>query len=300
MSDPDKNNSGGASDAVRDSFQHELNLHGFGFQFRVLKEARDLHEARKSKWVFRVSEFPVHVQGSGTRIDFVLFRTSGDWWQADMICECKRANPATAYWCFIKAPFVYRGYPKASDPLVFESVVRSSLNMGALRTRAVPKEHTRDAYHVALPIRTGRSGDAQPVKQSRNEIEDAASQVMRGTNGYVETLSRHPQVMESGEQESIIRLVPVIFTTANLFVSKSDLSTADLETGNVNLQSGQLERVPWIWYQYNVSPGIKHATEPQEKQTKLEDYMLAEHIRSIGIVSPSGIEEFLQHTSESF
>ena len=68
-----------------------------------------------------------------------------------MICECKRANPASSNWCFIKAPFIARNYSRASDPLVFESVAQTN---GILRTYATSYDMTRDGYHVALPIRT--------------------------------------------------------------------------------------------------------------------------------------------------
>ncbi len=296
MPDPTANIEQSATNAVRDSFQRELNYHGYGFQFRVLKEARDLNKAYKSKWAFRVSEFPVQVQGSATKIDFILFRQPNDFWRADMICECKRANPATANWCFIRAPFVHRNYSRSADPLVLESLVQSNTTT-ELRFFAKSDRLVRNAYHVALPVRTGRKGDSQPVKQARSEIEDAASQVLKGTSGYVQTLSRNPPLTEVEGQDAIVRLLPVVFTTAKLFASNSDLSAADLETGDIDLQSGEFEQVSWLWYQYNVSPGIRHNISPVEREKKIEEYMIAEHVRSIAIVSSSGMEEFFTNES---
>jgi len=94
---------------VRNSFQKALNRHGYGFQFSVLKIAENLakkvdrHE--RSRWNFLFSEVPVEVQGSGTRIDFILSRSRSDLSPFFyLICECKRANPKLSNWCFVRAP----------------------------------------------------------------------------------------------------------------------------------------------------------------------------------------------------
>ncbi len=64
---------------VRASFQKALNQHGYGFQFSVLKIAENLAKRvdadERSRWNFLFSEVPVEVQGSGTRIDFILSRS---------------------------------------------------------------------------------------------------------------------------------------------------------------------------------------------------------------------------------
>ncbi len=284
------------TDDIRNSFQNELNLHGYGFQFSVLKSAQDLARATKSKWSFRVSEFPVEVRGVGTKIDFVLFRQPYSFWRADMICECKRANPALSNWCFIRAPYIHRNHGK-TPLLILESAIRSTT--GELRVFAKAESTAPQACHIGLAIKAKSKGDAEPVKQNtRSQIEDAATQVLRGVNGYIEMLAANPQLIELSGQDAIVRIVPVVFTTANLWVSNADLSTSDLSTGKVTLE-GSFENVPWLWYQYNVSPGLKHIQRTVEKQEKIEEHMVAEHIRSIAIVSPTGIADFLEQTSES-
>lgn len=90
MNEPNDQREESKLKAVCDSFQQELSLHGHGFQFSVLKEAQRLAKLEKSKWLFRVSEFPVEVRGASTKIDFILFRQAAAWYRMDMICECKR------------------------------------------------------------------------------------------------------------------------------------------------------------------------------------------------------------------
>jgi hypothetical protein len=46
-----------------------LNRHGYGFQFAIVRRALELSQARESPWSMPVTEFPVEVQGHGTRVD---------------------------------------------------------------------------------------------------------------------------------------------------------------------------------------------------------------------------------------
>lgn len=286
------------SEAIRDSFQRELNGHGYGFQFSVLREAQRLADTRKSKWQFSVSEFPVEVQGLGTKIDFILMRGTYPLWRADMICECKRANPAKSNWCFIRAPYVHRGYPSTKHTYrILESAVLSP--KGELRVYAKGEISAAETGHVGLAVTSTEKGDARPGTNYRTQLEDAATQVMRGVNGYIEKLASNPQLMNpTEEQDSIALFVPTIFTTATLWVSHSDLASANLETGTVDISLAAFERVPWLWYQYNVSPGLKHSRTGVERKGKLEDVMQEEYIRSIAVVSAGGIPDFLESTSD--
>jgi hypothetical protein len=287
-----------SSETVRNSFQTELNLHGYGFQFSVLKMVQELRKEEKSKWWFRVSEFPVAVQGSGTKIDFILCRQVSEFWRSEMICECKRVNPAKANWCFIRAPYIHRGHPQRESYRLLESAILSPRG-NELRVYTDANSFAYDARHVAVAVTSSGKGDSNPGSRYQTQIEDAATQVMRGVNGYIETLSSNPQLLDpTGEQDSIVKLVPVIFTTATLWSSHSDLAAADLATGKIDLGLSKFETVPWLWYQYNVSPGLKHSRRPVEKKKQIEDLMQDEYIRSIAIVSSDGIADFLSSTSE--
>lgn len=218
------------------------------------------------------------VQSTDTKIDFILFRKKYEFWRDEMICECKRANPAISNWCFIRAPFVHRNYGNA-DPLVTECLILP--DSGPLRAYARTESQLRDGYHIARGINAQQKGDERPAERSRSQIEDAISQVLRGLNGYVEMLAANPQLMQIAGQDSIFRLIPVVFTTAKLWVSDRNLSDADLDTGKIDLDKGAFRKVPWLWFQYNVSIGIKHSRTPVEKKSKIEELLAEEHIRSI-------------------
>lgn len=170
----------------------------------------------------------------------------------------------------------------------------------AIRNDEIPRAATiimpgmaQDAYHLGFEARDQQKGDSKGGKG--DAIESAITQVLRGINGYIETLEHTPTLMEARR----LNLLPVVFTTAALWVSDGDLSSSELETGNVDLSNQPARKVGWLWYQYHLSPGLKHGyplVNP-EKQNRLEQFMEAEHIRTVAIVSPSGIDDFLLKTS---
>jgi hypothetical protein len=152
-----------------------------------------------------------------------------------------------------------------------------------------------DAYHFGVEVRSPKPGDDKG--ESGRAIEDAVTQVLRGLNGYVEALSQDKQLFEGTQTH----LLPVIFTSAQLWISHSDLGLADLETGDIDLSKDKFESVPWLWYQYHMSPGLKHTSiyEPRD-EIRVEEFIEAKYIRTVAIVSASGIEEFLLYTSRDF
>src|SRR5207244_2729777 len=121
-----------------------------------------------------------------------------------------------------------------------------------------------------------RKGDASPAK-STGAVEDAATQVSRGTNGLIEFFLRDPSKLEGVDQ---IQLLPVIFTTADLFVSDVDLRKADLKTGEVSPAEVSLKPIPWLLYQYHLSPSLKHVTRYAPTTAELQTALEREFLRS--------------------
>lgn len=280
---------------VAKAFEATLNRHGYGFQYSVLKQVNDLWHEGISIWIRQVAEFPVEAQGNGTRIDFILERSSGN--QSSLIhgtntnfyllAECKRANPALSNWCFARAPFVNRNRLPL-ERYWLEHVKRDK--SGVLQANAEPRSFAdRDrVFHIALEVKAGEQGDAGG--QGRGAIEEAATQVCRGLNGMVEFLAANTRILA---EQNDVYMLPVIFTTAKIWSSEIDLASADIETGKVNFSEAAFKEQSWIVYQYHQSPGIKHTLPQLNAMDELGDWMDSQYVRSIPIVSPSGIREFL-------
>lgn len=281
------------------TFANTFNRHGFGFQYSVinlaiaLHEKRDLDEKRVSAFYFEASEFPVEVKGNSTKIDIILARgTVGNLhdYPLNLICECKRADPALSNWCFASAPFTRRSQLNGErERAIIESIWRES---GSCYTGARTTFPIK-AYHLAFEIKSDMKGDGKGSNKSA--IEDAAGQVSRGLNGFIEAITRNPILIKKYNK---LDLLPVIFTTAQLYVTDIDISQADIQTGKLSLSASDVKSVSWLYYQYPISPGLRHIIQRNADPKSISDVLKYEYVRTIAIVNPNGIEEFLKEMSE--
>lgn len=284
---------GQVSEQFTQSFAKVLNRHGYGFQFSILKKADELIKQRRSAWQLEACEFPVDVQGAGTRIDFVLQRAARFYHPTPLylLAECKRANPALSNWCFVRAPYTHsNSWGNETDRVIMECVLREE--DGAVNTFAREIFSSEKVYHIGFEVRSNIKGDN--VGETGQAIENAATQISRGLNGFIETIVKNEQLLKNVKQ---VDFLPVIFTTAQLYVSDVDISHADLETGNITLADGDVKSVSWLFYQYSLSPGLKHSVAPKMKGNSIPTLLQWEFIRSIPIVSWRGVEDFLAWSS---
>jgi hypothetical protein len=280
---------------LADSFAKVLGRHGYGFQFSVLRKAHEMADAQRSAWRFVASEFPVEVQGASTRVDFIMRRRKAfsgfDSSLIFLLAECKRANPKLSNWCFVRSRYTHDQAWGDTEPLIVECLEHEEA--GGVRAYAKQKFlGAQKTYHIGVEVRSVGTGD--PGGETGRAIEDAATQASRHLNGYIKAAATYPQLLEG---QSSAFFLPVIFTTARLYVSKADISLADLITGKSELTTDQVEAVPWLYYQYSQSPGLKHPVERKEQPKRASDLLQSEYIRTIAVVSAGGIEDFLYTTS---
>jgi hypothetical protein len=251
-----------------------------------MKHAQKLSEQGKSKWLFEAAEFPVQVQKEGTRIDFILKLQESPIY---LLAECKRANPALSNWCFARAPYVRRNRT-SFEPLSIEyATYKESVFLESSARHGVD---LKNAYHIAIEVKSNRKGE--PYSTGRGAIEAAATQVCRGLNGMIDFAAGNENFLTMQMEAYFL---PVIFTTAQVWTSEVDLSLANIESGDLDLEEVHLEEKDWIFYQYHLSPGIKHPHKPLIPSATLGGVLDSEYIRSIAIVTSSGIESFLRWSS---
>jgi hypothetical protein len=261
-----------------------LNAHGYAFQHSVVRRAEELFLGNRSSWIFEATEFPVRVNEFDTKLD-VLLRNRGR--AQYLIGECKRANPGLSNWCFARAPYIKRGDQVG---IVFETLRRYADSTVAARGKALAWE--KEVYQIAVELRSGDKGDSVG-SAGRGAVEEAAGQVSKGVNGFAEFLARKwPNLIDLIEGTDV-PLIPVIFTTANLWVTAADLSSADLASGELPVEAVTAEKRKWLWFSYHVSPGLKHQLPVFEAPHDLSDIFEADFIRTIAVVGPEGIDEFL-------
>jgi hypothetical protein len=280
------------NDQLAREFAKYLSRHGHGFQYAVIKYLKQLMGPGRvvmidNFWQFLMSELPVESE-KGTRVDFVLEREArGSYKRLFIVGECKRANPASANWCFVKSPHSHRDVWGSSEFVHLECVKNASTSTNVY-AGGVPANANREAYHLAFALRTNEKGEPDAAATRQSEVEDAMAQVLRGANGLVMHFNRRRQLLGDDEQAGIL---PAVFTTANLYTSELKLDEADLATGKV--EGGSLTRAPWVMYQYAMSPGLKHAAFSADTPRDLVELYQSEYIRTVPVVSVEGIREFL-------
>ncbi len=265
-----------------------INSHGHAFQSAVLRRGEELYGERRSRWVFEAAELPVEVRGTSTRIDFVLWQKkwSGLGAAQVLVGECKRANPALSNWCFVRAPYTRFGGDDGS--LIVDEVHRDNEQ---IVTSAQTIAFSRSVYELGFELRSDKKGDGPG---GRTAIEEACGQVLRGVNGLIRLFVDKNLDIVKPER---LPIVPAIFTTAQLFVSEVDLRTTDLATGELPATESELKQVPWLWHQYNMAPQLKHTLSTGESILDLGHLAERWYTRSIAIVSPDGIDDFLSRES---
>lgn len=265
------------------NIQKVLNSHGYGFHYAVLRFTEELFKQSKSLWIFEACEFPVQINNVNTRIDFILKNIQAELY---IVAECKRVNPALSNWCFFKTPYIRRGL-ETTKVIIDNLHFAEDYNLGS----ATFLKSSPDIYQLGLVVKTNTKGDQ--VFSSKNTIEETATQVIRGVNGLLlEVAGRGKEFVHKGNN---VWFIPVIFTTAKLWTSDIDIGASDLESGNVNLKDIKANEKNWLWFQYYISPGIKHHLDSSQNiDMKLSSILKNDYTRTIAMVNYDGIEDFLK------
>jgi len=274
--------------AVATAFRKELNKHGYAFQCAAWQAAFDANMSGGSNWVFEAFEFPVAVQGSGTRTDLILKHKKEPEY---LLVECKRVNPSLGRWGFTHYPKVHRNRPSGNFFLA-ERFKRRGDRCYAGGGRYSPG---CEGYfcQIALEFKEKVPRQGEGARGGRGAIEEAASQACRSLNGMVECFARRSELGPNAV------FVPVIFTTAKLW-SCEDLALAsatNLQTGEVGASEAITPKEEkWVFYEYHQSPGIKHSLNPIKPGSDLDLGSLMDrgYTRTIPIVNASNIIEFLE------
>lgn len=268
-----------------DGFRKALSRHGYGFHFAVMERIREVVNELRLSWTVEGSEIPVQVQGKDTHVDFVLRQLDGS---AIIVAECKRANPALAYWCFARSSDYGSPDGRQGAPQIERLLLNDTHSVDPVELRTL-KASGSGLYQVGIEVKTGISGD--PAGSDKDAIANAVTQVFRGANGLANLIRKNPRFLRESRAADIY---PVVFTTAELFTTEQELHTADLLTGAMPTLS-DFQKRDWVWYQHNVSHSLLSDVRGRfiaESQPDIRRMLLAAHVRGAAVVSASGIKAF--------
>jgi len=272
---------------------HQLNIHGHGFHYAVLKIVKSCFDNQTSPWIFEVAEFPVEINGASTHIDFILRNKNEPFF---MVSECKRADPSLSNWCFVKTPFVSRQHASGKERIVREVLINRKSSGEPPTVNLDWFARSNEIYRLGFEVKNDDKGEG---KFGRGQINDAITQVLRGHNGLfnffaskLEKTKRMP-FQGSSNGNSYAAFLPVIITTAKLWVSDIDLSEADTNSGNIDFPQDSLKEKEWLLYHYAQTPDISHQLSGFSEIEDLSDALYFEYTRTIPIVNAAGIQSFL-------
>jgi hypothetical protein len=258
-----------------------LNKHGYAFQHAVIKQAHRQFRSQNSLWMFESIEFPVETQGRVTHIDIVMKQGADVY----LVGECKRVDPSLSLWCFVRAPHTRRDNPR--DAVVLELLRQQEGQK--LVSQPLKLRWPAEPYHISLELRKqGVRGDG--TGGGRGSINEAIAQALQGASGLADHF--HTRDWATLRDRKFL-FVPVVFTTAELWTTEADLGQANLESGHVAETDIAAKQVDWLWFNYNLSPHLRHSIPSSRTPRELTDTLLVEATRSVAIVSPSGLQDFL-------
>jgi hypothetical protein len=252
-----------------------LNRHGHAFQQAVIQ----LCMAHASGWEFLQAEFPYELHGDEGHVDFVLRHQDTG---AMLAAECKRVDPAKGRWCFARTSYI-RLRAARQRPVI--SMIQEVAGSPPVEISATSMEWY--AYHLGFELRTQEHGDGGGKDK---ELDGAIAQAYRGASGLLQHLAYSGLYRGAGHPFAV---VPVIFTTAELFVTDAELADAEITTGN--LAEIPVAPVPWLWFQMNLSKSLRPSDlhHGGSADWTLDQMVLFRRTRGVCIVNARSIPAFL-------
>jgi hypothetical protein len=273
-----------------------VNRHGYGLQYALIRAVDSLFDPARGGWRSGPPEFPVEFRNKETKIDAILeyHPRVHPFPKLLMAVECKRVNPALGSWCFFRSARIPEEIEFHDKFTVHVLEDLGQRNMGFGLPINLKNLGTRKAFHLGLPIKGPKSGD-NSSGSDRDSLENACYQAIQGANGLIEQFRKENPLRE---RSPLIGVVPVIFTTADLITYEIDLGTANLSDGELDFAGAEAERPGWLTLHYPASKSLEPTGEILAGRGNeirgLWDFQYRNHIRTIAIVSPSGLREFLE------
>lgn len=267
-----------------------LNEHGFLFQEKCAEVLRNA--GHETNWIVHVQEYPVSVGERDSRIDIVMREDKDGSRQLYAVVECKRINPDGGCWLFGTPLGTY------SQPLLIGlDGGYAKVGSYSIRYRQLKLHFDDIASHLIdnwwLDI-NGRSNKSSP-----NPIEDAFRQVCLGVSGIAQEMELQ---CRKDPQDIKASFIPVVITTAPLYVASYEADKIDLASGSISIDqvcfgNGD-EREPsktkWLMVDYpaskSLSPDDLYRDVRGISPVELEEI----HKRTIFVVNSKHIVEFFR------
>lgn len=275
-----------------------LSEQGYLFRQQVLEEIKNNGE--KEGWYLEDEEHPISAGEHETIIDFVLGCSSIK--NHSFVFECKRAQRDYISWVFADT-LIYREDRKFRLPAILCNVVPGEPKTRASRqeTSAItlPFCETDPSYCVDVGLEVHYQKRQGRLSQSKT-IFEACNQVMTGVAGLV---AYRLEKLKHSPIDGRWCYIPVIVTTAKLYLTKYDAREVSLEAGTIELSKTKTQEVPWVYYDFPTRPSLPLTPIPYDFQPKglreLRELKQEFKIKSVIIVTSTNLLNLLRQLRAS-
>jgi hypothetical protein len=273
---------------------HALNVEGIFFQHRVA----DIF--RRAGWTVAAEEYPVAFPpgnwptvGKEGRLDIRVEKRFPER-RIVLAVECKKADPDFKDWVF---------FPKGHDESIKSAQIIRKEKDGVATTAT---GHGRWEITTAIVgIDTGPTcqdarelkaehGKTNSWKSATERIEKACYQAVQATQALVTEIGRRQGLLLNNQMEPEVTtaVMPMVVTTANLFLCHFDAKNVSLQTGEIDRALVSYEAVNLIILEYPLPVHLQmQPMEPLKVPPEDVNTFAKKHVF---IITGSGLETFLQ------
>lgn len=188
-------------------------------------------------------------------------------WSVDVLLECKKAY--NKEWHFFSKQ---SGSYYSSDKMPLSAVVRTIGTDGLRNEFKVKSIYCKTASFKMdkPPVVCDNIAEFQ-YKEDQKKISDR--QVAYETCGTLSVALFHfldrarasgqMLLARDGNPDDVSLMVPMVVTTANLFIVASPLIDVDLTVGTTRPSSIKLEAVPWVFFEFPIMSTLRNFIEPE-------------------------------------
>lgn len=292
---------------------HSLNIHGIFFERwcrRIIRESGNwglvstnypvAYKPLDSQWPWKESELDLRAIHGGYQGRSQSRR------HLTLLIECKKSNPELIEWIF------FGSEPRRLDyfPCIETQSAESQMNDCEIRVNllqasldlpiAYDARETRGSYQEYQNQRNkNKSNLREMTKTSNDAISKGTHQIALATQAIVAEEVNLGQHFGRFNPEASMLLdkhvfLPIVVTTAKLFVCEFDDRDVDGSSGEIPFDKARLVPTPYIVYRMPLPPHLQRRPEPSVKEAIVYGSHEVHARMDILIVHSAEFEKFLQ------
>ncbi|MCL5005945.1 MAG: hypothetical protein M1404_05375 [Acidobacteria bacterium] len=262
-----------------------LEEHGFLFQKRCVNEVRSL----SGRYRVESEEYPVSIGPEDTVIDFVLRML--DTGRTYVVFECKRAHPEYVFWVFSASSSTPAPRPEFLMTMVAH--LAHAPRKPVVQTHECQIVGSDPAHFVDMGLEVSHVKPTKGKSGRTENIYAACTQVLTGVGGLANEQKKR---MDPNAPQTYF-YIPVVITSAELFVTRYNPNDVDLKTGDVPLEKADTQPVDWVIYDFPVPEPLQVTPREDSMSTLIgpdDRYRRLFKLKSIAIVRATSIVQFLK------